>query len=76
MAIELDEELAEGMRKLSMRSQPLRYHGKSSGLIFLRSAMALKNESPGSRPPPKRDEPYPVSPNTFTFRPDRDSAHF
>ncbi|KAM5544366.1 hypothetical protein V8D89_002026 [Ganoderma adspersum] len=55
-AAELDKELAEGMRKLSMHSPPLRYHGKSSGLVFIRSAMALKNEyAPEIRPPPTRD---------------------
>ncbi|KAI1785317.1 fungal-specific transcription factor domain-containing protein [Ganoderma leucocontextum] len=58
-AQELDKELAEGMRKLSMHSPPLRYHGKSSGLVFIRSAMALKDEYVGSPPPQKRDEPRP-----------------
>ncbi|PIL25446.1 transcription factor [Ganoderma sinense ZZ0214-1] len=55
-ATELDKELAEGMRKLSMHSPPQRYHGKSSGLVFIRSAMALKNEvAPEYPPPPSRD---------------------
>ena len=58
---ELDKELAEGMQKLSMNSPPLRYHGKSSGLVFIRSAMALKNEYVGAQPPPKGDGPHPVS---------------
>ncbi|KAM5544332.1 hypothetical protein V8D89_001992 [Ganoderma adspersum] len=56
---ELDKELVEGMQKLSMNSPPLRYHGKSSGLVFIRSAMALKNEYAGERPPPKRDGQHP-----------------
>ncbi|KAM5544335.1 hypothetical protein V8D89_001995 [Ganoderma adspersum] len=47
------EELSEGMRKLSVNSPPLRYHGKSSGLAFIRSAMALKNEYIGVQSPPK-----------------------
>ena len=58
---EPDEDLSEGMRKLSINSPPLRYHGKSSGLVFLRSALALKNEYLGFRPPPKGDGQPPVS---------------
>ena len=73
--IELDKELAESMRNLSMRSLPIRYHGKSSGLILLRSAIALKSEHPGSRPPPKGDGQYPVSPNMFTFRRDPSTSN-
>lgn len=50
------------MRKLSMHSPPLRYHGKSSGLVFIRSAIAQKNEYAGGfRPSPKRDGQHPVS---------------
>ncbi|PIL25379.1 transcription factor [Ganoderma sinense ZZ0214-1] len=56
---ELEKELAEGMKKLSMHSPPLRYHGKSSGLVFIRSAMAMKNENVAAPPPPKRDGPQP-----------------
>ena len=62
-AQELEKELAEGMQKLSMHSPPLRYHGKSSGLVLIRSAMALKNEYSGLRPPPKGDGQQPVSAN-------------
>ncbi|KAM5544144.1 hypothetical protein V8D89_002193 [Ganoderma adspersum] len=57
---ELDEDLTEAMRKLSMRSQPSRYHGKSSGLVFIRSALALK-QSTGSRPDLNKDGRHPVS---------------
>ncbi|KAM5544331.1 hypothetical protein V8D89_001991 [Ganoderma adspersum] len=53
------EELTEGMRKLSMHSPPLRYHGKWSGLVFIRSALALKNEFVGFQAPPKRDGQHP-----------------
>ena len=50
------------MRKLSMHSPPLRYHGKSSGLVFIRSAIAQKNAYAGNLPPPpKRDGQHPVS---------------
>ena len=59
--VELDTELTTSMRKLSMQSQPFRYHGKSSGLVFIRSAMALKNEYSGSRSVPKSDAHHPVS---------------
>ncbi|PIL25452.1 transcription factor [Ganoderma sinense ZZ0214-1] len=45
---ELDEELTETMQKLSMHPQPFRYYGKSSGLVFVRSALALKNVRTGS----------------------------
>ncbi|KAM5544145.1 hypothetical protein V8D89_002194 [Ganoderma adspersum] len=55
---ELDEDLTEAMRKLSMRSQPSRYHGKSSGLVFIRSALALK-QSTGSRPDLNKDGRHP-----------------
>ncbi|PIL25378.1 transcription factor [Ganoderma sinense ZZ0214-1] len=56
---ELDKELSEGIRKLSVHSPPLRYHGKSSGLVFIRSALALKNEVVGSPPPPKGEGQHP-----------------
>ncbi|KAM5544367.1 hypothetical protein V8D89_002027, partial [Ganoderma adspersum] len=56
---ELDSKLNERMQSLSMNSQPFRYHGKSSGLVFIQSAMTLKNEYPGYPPAPKRDGPYP-----------------
>ncbi|KAM5544387.1 hypothetical protein V8D89_002047 [Ganoderma adspersum] len=46
---ELDEDLTEAMRKLSMHPKPSRYHGKSSGLVFIRSAQTLKNGRTGSR---------------------------
>ena len=55
------EEISEGMRKLSISPTPLRYHGKSSGLAFIRSAMVLKNEYVGAQSPPRRDERHPVS---------------
>ena len=57
---ELDEDLTEAMRKLSVRSQPSRYHGKSSGLVFIRSALALKG-STASRPDLNKDCRHPVS---------------
>ncbi|KAM5544389.1 hypothetical protein V8D89_002049 [Ganoderma adspersum] len=56
---ELDKELTEAMRKLSMHSQPFRYHGKSSGLVFIRSALALKNQYASSPPMPERDRHHP-----------------
>ena len=49
------------MRKLSVRSQPFRYHGKSSKLVFIRSTLALKSESAGSRPDLNKDRRHPVS---------------
>ena len=58
---ELDEDLTESMRKLSMHSQPSRYHGKSSGLVFIRSALALKNGSTGSGIALNTNEHRPVS---------------
>ena len=58
---ELDEDLTESMRKLSMHSQPSRYHGKSSGLVFIRSALALKNGSTGSGITLNTNEHRPVS---------------
>ena len=61
---ESENSLNEGMYRLSMNSQPFRYHGKSSGLVFIQSAMALKNEYPGYPPAPKGDGPYPVRPTT------------
>ncbi|PIL25392.1 transcription factor [Ganoderma sinense ZZ0214-1] len=56
---ESDKELADGMRKLSMQSQPFRYHGKSSGLVIIRTAMALKNTYAGSPPAPLSDAHHP-----------------
>ena len=59
------------MRKLSMHSPPLRYHGKSSGLALIQSAIAQKNAYAGVfRPPPKRDGQHPVStPSTHSVMP-------
>ena len=58
---ELDKQLTEAMRKLSMHSHPFRYHGKSSGLVFIRSALALKNQYVSTRPLPERDRHQPVT---------------
>ena len=58
---DLDKELAEGMRKLSMQSQPFRYHGKSSALVFIRSTIALQNEYAGPWPTAKTNPHHPVS---------------
>ena len=52
----MDKELAEGMQKLSMNSPPLRYHGKSSGLVFIRSALAWKNEYLSFGPHPRETD--------------------
>ncbi|PIL25404.1 transcription factor [Ganoderma sinense ZZ0214-1] len=58
--VEFSEELTDGMQQLSIGSQPSRYHGKSSGLVFMRSAIALKDEHAGpSRPEPQTDESHP-----------------
>ena len=59
---ELDEHLSIAMQKLSMHSQPFRYHGKSSGLVFIRSTLALKSKTSGSRFDLTKDGRYPVSP--------------
>ena len=49
------------MQKLSMHSQPFRYHGKSSGLVFIRSTLALKNEPSRSWPAPESNGHHSVS---------------
>ena len=45
-----DKDLADGIRKLSINLHPYRYHGKSSGLVFIRSALDLRAEVTGPRP--------------------------
>lgn len=54
-------EVSRQFQKLSIAPRPYRYHGRSSALVFLRSAIDLKNqfsENPqeaqnkSSRPPP------------------------
>ena len=63
---EFSKELTEGMQQLSIGSQASRYHGKSSGFVFMKSAMALKDElePTDARPPPQADEQHPVRPST------------
>ncbi|KAI1785161.1 fungal-specific transcription factor domain-containing protein [Ganoderma leucocontextum] len=56
---DIDREITEGMRKLSVNLQPFRYHGRSSGMVFIRSAMALKDECTGSRPALQGDRQHP-----------------
>ena len=71
---EFSKELTEGMQQLSIGSQASRYHGKSSGFVFMKSAMALKDEleSTDARPPlPREDEQHPVRPQTIAHIPIR-----
>ena len=50
---DVNEDLADGIRKLSVDPQPYRYHGKSSGLVFIRSALDLKAQMTGPQPQQK-----------------------
>ncbi len=43
----LDTGLVERLCKLSVVPQPYRYHGKSSGLVLIRSAIGLRNQHLG-----------------------------
>ncbi|KAI0701458.1 fungal-specific transcription factor domain-containing protein [Cerioporus squamosus] len=43
----VDEGLIESLRKLSVSPQPYRYHGKSSGLVLIRTAIELRNQQFG-----------------------------
>ena len=64
---ELDKELAEDMQKLSMHPQPPRYHGKSSSLVFIRSAMSLKDEHLRAQPARKRGRQHLVRPSIYCY---------
>ena len=67
---DIDGEIAEGMRRLSMNSHPFRYHGRSSGMVFIRSAMALRDEYAGPRPASQGDRQHPVrAPNPHSDPP-------
>lgn len=69
-----NEDLAEGMQKLSIGgSQPFRYHGKSSGLVFMQSAMAKvkpEDESAARSPPPQTEDGRPPvrPPTKYSFQ--------
>nr|VWP00236.1 Mannitol 1-phosphate dehydrogenase [Ganoderma boninense] len=56
---DIDGEIAEGIGKLSLGAHPFRYHGRSSGMVFIRSTIALKNEFTGSTPKPPGDRQHP-----------------
>ncbi|PIL25443.1 transcription factor [Ganoderma sinense ZZ0214-1] len=56
---DIEGELAEGIRKLSIKAHPFRYHGRSSGMVFIRAAIAMKNELTGSGPAPPGDQQHP-----------------
>ena len=58
---DIDKELSDGIRKLSIHAGPFRYHGRSSGMVFIRSAINLKNEYAGSRPASSGDAQHPAS---------------
>ena len=64
---ELDKELAEDMQKLSMLPQPLRYPGKSTSLVFIRSAMSLKDGRLGAQPARKRGQQHLVRPSIYCY---------
>ena len=70
---DIDGEITEGMRRLSVNSQPFRYHGRSSTMVFIRSTIALKSECTASIPAQQGDRQHPVSPNSP--RPDTPSAN-
>ena len=57
---EMQKELVDGVRKLTVDLHPYRYHGKSSGLVFIRSALDLKTAMDGPRPP-RKPRPGPES---------------
>ncbi|KAI0774799.1 fungal-specific transcription factor domain-containing protein [Trametes elegans] len=50
---EMPEHLIEGMLNLSIRPSNIRFHGESSGLVFLRSALGMKQVYGGG----ERDKP-------------------
>ena len=56
----MEKELVDGVRKLTVNLHPYRYHGKSSGLVFIRSALDLKTEMDGPRLP-RKPRPGPES---------------
>lgn len=43
----VDQGLIESLRKLSVSPQQYRYHGKSSGLVLIRTAVELRNQQLG-----------------------------
>ena len=43
---EAEEDLTDGLRKLSIESHPYRFHGRSSGMLLLRDARQLATGTP------------------------------
>ena len=41
---EMEKELVDGVRKLTVNLHPYRYHGKSSGLVLIRATKGLKDQ--------------------------------
>ena len=64
---DVEKDLADGIRKLSINLNPYRYHGKSSGLVFIRSALELKTEMTGPKPQQKPDADRPSVSATQIF---------
>ncbi|PIL25393.1 transcription factor [Ganoderma sinense ZZ0214-1] len=56
---DIDGEITEGMRRLSVNSKPFRYHGRSSTMVFIRSTIALKNQCTRSIPAQQGDRQHP-----------------